>query len=496
MSELNDFIHSNRGLLIAPAGHGKTTAIAECLLQCPARTCQLVLTHTHAGIASLRKKFRAKNVDNSCYVLETITGFAQRYVLAFIGESFLPDENDKHYFDQAVSKCRELLNTSLVQSVITNTYNGVFVDEYQDCTEAQHKMIMTLAKNLPLHILGDPLQGIFSFDSQNLVDFSRDLSSFQQYDFLKTPWRWQKTNPSLGTAIFNMRQQLLQGEDINLCSDSGSQIFVEQYSKPHGEYDKEYIRWLQGVINKHYSDSFLIICPSYLDVTKHGQQHLRGNLSDRISLKSSFDFSNRFHIIDAIDSSEYYSVAKAIDKYIEQIRTNRKIKRLDRLVDILESLHINKTSVNKWIKGNHIISKKGKYTERGKELERLFQAFEGETNVEKLVLIIDYVMSLPDMKCHHKTVFHAIKASVAIARNNDLSMFDAMKIYKSRLRHQGRVIEGRCIGTTLLTKGLEFDTVIVMDTHKIEDARNFYVAISRACRKLVFVTDSPRVSFL
>ena len=35
MTELNDFIHSHRGVLIAPAGHGKTTAIADCLLQCP-----------------------------------------------------------------------------------------------------------------------------------------------------------------------------------------------------------------------------------------------------------------------------------------------------------------------------------------------------------------------------------------------------------------------------------------------------------------------------
>ena len=65
MTELNDFIHSHRGVLIAPAGHGKTTAIADCLLQCPNGVCQLVLTHTHAGIASLRKKFRAKNVPTS-----------------------------------------------------------------------------------------------------------------------------------------------------------------------------------------------------------------------------------------------------------------------------------------------------------------------------------------------------------------------------------------------------------------------------------------------
>lgn len=495
MAELNDFIHSHRGVLIAPAGHGKTTAIADCLLQCPEGTCQLVLTHTHAGIASLRKKFRAKNVPTSRYELETITGFAQRYVLAFKGNSALPDENDSHYFEQAVSKCKELLCSRLVQTVVTNTYAGVFVDEYQDCTTDQHEMIMLLANELPLHILGDPLQGIFSFDRQQLVDFNRDLSSFNQYDFLKTPWRWHNTNPCLGTAIFTMRQQLLQGEEVTLNANTNAQIFVEQYSKPHGEYDIDYNRWLRGVLNKHDSDSLLIICPSYRDVTKNGQERLRGDLSDRISLKSTFDFNNRFHIIDAIDSSVYYSVAKALDKYIGQILTNRKIKKLDRLVGILDSLRITKSSVNKWIKGNRFISKKSQNAEKGKELERLFQAFEAHPNVETLFQVIDYVMGLPDVRCHHKEVLYAIKSCVTIIRNNDLSVYDAMKTYKSRIRHQGRAIDGRCIGTTLLTKGLEFDTVIILNAHKFSDAKNFYVAISRACKRLVFVTDSPTVSF-
>ena len=495
MTELTDFIKCHRGLLIAPAGHGKTTAIADCLLQCPNGVCQLVLTHTHAGIASLRKKFKAKNVPTSLYELETITGFAQRYVLAFIGKSALPDEDDSHYFNQAVSKCKDLLYSRLVQSVITNTYGGIFVDEYQDCTITQHEMIMLLAKELPLHILGDPLQGIFSFDRQQLVDFNRDLSSFNQYEFMETPWRWRNTNPCLGTAIFNMRQQLLKGEEVTLCANTDTQMFVEQYPKSHGEYDIEYNRWLRGIINKHDSDSLLIICPSYRDVTKNGQERLRGDLSDRISLKSTIDFSNRFHIIDAIDSSEYYSVAKDIGKYIEQILANRKIKRLDRLIGILNALHLTKTSVNKWIKGNRIISKKSQNAEKGKVLEHLFQTFEEQPNVETLFQVIDYVMSLPDVKCHHKEVLYAVKSCVTIARNNDLSVFDAMKTYKSRIRHQGRAIEGRCIGTTLLTKGLEFDTVIIMNAHKFSDAKNFYVAISRACKRLVFVTDSSTVSF-
>ena len=58
------------------------------------------------------------------------------------------------------------------------------------------------------------------------------------------------------------------------------------------------------------------------------------------------------------------------------------------------------------------------------------------------------------------------------------------------VRGVGRKIRQFAVGTTLLTKGLEFDNVIVVNKgnkfnlNTISGKRNFYVAISRACRKL------------
>ena len=152
MIDWKEFICCNRGLLIAPAGHGKTTAIADCLLQCPIDSCQLVLTHTHAGIASLRSKFRQKNVPSSRYQIETITGFAQRYVLSLIGSSALPEEEDKSYFNVAIEKCCSLIQTSAVQNVIKASFSGIFVDEYQDCTTKRpHLCRRKMSTVLPLY---------------------------------------------------------------------------------------------------------------------------------------------------------------------------------------------------------------------------------------------------------------------------------------------------------------------------------------------------------
>ena len=44
-------------------------------------------------------------------------------------------------------------------------------------------------------------------------------------------------------------------------------------------------------------------------------------------------------------------------------------------------------------------------------------------------------------------------------------------------------------------KGLEFDTVVVYDANKFEDTKNFYVAISRACKKLIVITEALSFNF-
>ena len=68
-----------------------------------------------------------------------------------------------------------------------------------------------------------------------------------------------------------------------------------------------------------------------------------------------------------------------------------------------------------------------------------------------------------------------------------------MNQYKNKIRMSGRKVLGKCIGTTLLTKGLEFDTVIILWANLIRDKRNFYVAISRACKELYIFSNSYNI---
>lgn len=75
------------------------------------------------------------------------------------------------------------------------------------------------------------------------------------------------------------------------------------------------------------------------------------------------------------------------------------------------------------------------------------------------------------------------------------SCLERMKTYKNKIRIVGRKVKGKCIGNTWLTKGLEFDDVIILDAHKYKDCNNFYVAVSRACKNLYIFSETSTLKF-
>ena len=198
------FVDGEKSLLIAPAGHGKTHAIAECLKHTMGR--QLILTHTHAGIASLKDKFKKADIPSSRYNIETISGFLQRYVLAFYTGGDLPAQEDEGFHSAITEKALPIFQTRLTKAVLQASYCGIFIDEYQDCSISQHKVLMEMAGVLPCRILGDPLQGIFDFDGE-IVDFDRDLVGFEHFPMLPTPHRWESNgnNKALGNLMIGIR---------------------------------------------------------------------------------------------------------------------------------------------------------------------------------------------------------------------------------------------------------------------------------------------------
>jgi len=212
------FASKSRALVIAPAGCGKTEIIAKAVA-CQEEGRQLILTHTHAGVKSLRDRLRKLGVSSQRYAIDTIAGFALKYAISFPKSSGLPEFlPSKHDWNTVYPAGTRVLSSRVGRRIIGASYAGLYVDEYQDCTLIQHKLIMSLADVLPCRIVGDPLQGIFGFGGNVLIDWFQDvLPYFDKLPEPRVPWRWHG-NPALGTWLLKVRDCLVRGEPVDMRS--------------------------------------------------------------------------------------------------------------------------------------------------------------------------------------------------------------------------------------------------------------------------------------
>jgi DNA helicase-2/ATP-dependent DNA helicase PcrA len=474
MIDYKEFVTKDKSMLIAPAGYGKTYTISECLIHLEGKGKQLILTHTHSGVASLKEKFKQKNIPSSNYNIETITSFAQKYVLSFYNGKDIPSqENSKEYYPFIINKAKEIFKLNLVKNVISRTYFGLFVDEYQDCTTQQHALILSLAVLFPTHILGDYLQGIFGFNGESLIDMQSKIGMLgfinNQYS-LNQPQRWLRgNNCNLGLDLKKIRESLIKKEEINLTQYPSIKTFIfddRDLYLPYKDYYKEITKLLK-------EENLLIIHP---DST---------SINPRLNLVKKFN--NRLTLIESIDDKDFYKIANTAD----EITTDNVVSKLKELSYKL----FNKTGLNAWFNANGFKNKKiEKDRTSVKYLESIIEELKNNISFGKITSFLIGVKELQGVKSHRKELFNSFMKSLREADESKITASNAMANSRNLIRRTGRKVLGRCIGTTLLTKGLEFDTVAIINAHKFKCPKHLYVALTRASKRLLIFTNNVYLS--
>ncbi|KOH43485.1 UvrD-helicase domain-containing protein [Sunxiuqinia dokdonensis] len=462
------FISESKSLVIAPAGHGKTHCIVECLNL--SKNDQLILTHTNAGVAAIKEKIKKIGVKTS-YTVETICGFAQKYVEAFVKKQDIPEQDSEEYFPFIISAAMELFEKQAIRNVIKANHSGIFVDEYQDCTKSQHRIISLLSEILPTHILGDPLQGIFDFNNEDLVDFNTDLDEFKLTGVLSKPWRWVETNNALGDDLLKLRKEINHRKPI-LLTDFPS--FENHFFAENQLYDfrEQYNAELRKIIGKE--KSLLIIHP------------VSHNKNARAKLVKTFN--NSFYLVEAMDDREFYSLPKQIDG-----ADNTNIYSTIREISLML---FSKSKVNDWLGENRLKSKRDFQAKLLIEpLKKAFDSLSKNIQLKTIAYALKQIKQLPENKCYRGELYSDLLKAIEQANINKKTVFESMKEIRDSKRHIGRKISGKCIGSTLLTKGLEFDTVVILNAQRFECPKNFYVALTRASRRLIIFSDREEISF-
>ena len=442
---------SDRGTLVAPAGHGKTWTLARAVRFAGPR--QLVLTHTHAGVQSLRKHLAAAGVASEDVEVDTIDGYAMKWVTHYPGVAgWQPNESDPDWSALHPAALRVLMEPSVLQ-IVERSYRGLFVDEYQDCSVDQHELVRQLATALPTRLVGEPLQGIYNFPGSPAVDFKTAVwPEFPAVGGLDVPWRWHQS-PVLGEDLRRLRQELLRGDAPNLASYEAI--------------------WVRGP----HPAALSSVCRELVD-GGGTVAVLRANANQAHSTASRL--GGRYVSMEEVEGRDIVQAAQALE-------TTEGPSRVAVLLDVLERCTTKvvpdlKTARRSFEEGEAARVPRGR-------LGPLVTALNAVADTESLVRIpraIDLICS------HHGTVVYrpevpqTLKDALYIHEQADPSIALASAVRRARRQQRGRQLPSRIVSRTRLVKGLQFDHVVVCDSNDL-DANNLYVALTRGVSSVTVV---------
>ncbi|MBC3805797.1 AAA family ATPase [Undibacterium seohonense] len=458
-----------KGYVIAPAGFGKTHLIALAVKEANSR--QLILTHTFAGVNSVKAKMVALKVPSANYQVDTIASWALRLCLAYPKTSGwkVDSPNDKQWH-LLYKTCQDLLSKDFIRHVVTSTYKGIYVDEYQDCSNLQHGLVCVLAEILPCRVLGDPLQAIFDF-ADKPVDWAASIyPHFNCLGQLETPWRWNKAGaPELGAWLNAARATLEAGDKIDLSGALPKGIIkycVNANFLPTKQYSV-----LCGLLNL---DETVIALHGGDQQSKNKTHLLARTLAGKFSSIEEVEGKALFTFIRKLEAAK-----NATSKFLAALEFAKKC-----ITGVGEVL-VAKT-------------KRGEIAKAIKSTKPILipimnsaNLFLVEPSSKNLRDFLYLIINHSDTHVYRRDLLNRFINVLKIHIDGEASsLVESAEVFQRKFRHAGRPIRHtKLIGTTLLVKGLEYDHAVLLEADKL-DQKELYVAMTRGAKSLTIICTS------
>ena len=469
-AELNEIMEIPSAAVIAPAGHGKTEMIAEIVKYAVGK--QLLLTHTNAGVDAIEKRLQRHNVSKDKYTVTTIAAFCIKWCMSYdntgcFDKSLSPLNGKKEstaYYAQLYSGAKRIFDTAWAGTVLKATYTGIVVDEYQDCIQEQHEIVLAMNKHLPVRVLGDPMQGIFAFAGP-LVDWNH--LEFPVVNVATSPWRWSKSNPELGEYLMTVREALSpilvnQSCKVQISPQNRHVRIIDPSSFTGYSHLKELSRFSSVVYLTQWPKQQLDFCARMPGIFQYDEKQ---DCDELFSFAEKFDAKIGSELaLAAIGFAAVCStgVTTELKSYITNLKSNSfdfsRIKKHPDFRDILTKSAPNLTK--------ETVSKMLEWFSANKEIKQY-----------RSELLAEMIRSIKYATDHGMTVFEAanhIRKDASLQKR-----YTGFKFLSSR---------------TLLSKGLEFDCVII-DMRTPLSAKDFYVAMTRAMKKIYIISDTNTFVF-
>lgn len=468
---LEAMLSSSRSFAVAAAGCGKTELLSQIVSDRRSGR-QLVLTHTHAGVAAIKKRLADMNVPNEKFHLDTIAGWALRYGAAYPAISgFQQNAEADPDWDATYPGAEKVCRTTLGKKIISESYSGVLVDEYQDCTVRQHALVRALAECIPCRGVGDPLQSIFGFGNDPVVPWDTIKSDFQVVDdALTEPWRWRREgrNAALGEWLVTARKQLEDTGRIVIGSDAP----VTWVQRNPSIEDPE--AWADTCRNVSASSNETIVA---ILKWPNQCQDLARRLSGRWPIVERFDDPDLLRLGSKLVNADGAEVVEALVDFVS--------KRMTKIGTALN------TAV-KAIKAGRGVSR---ITKNRDHADRLYALATNPTPENALKWLNEILAHKDDWWLYRRECVYQLREALRHCTVKTFAELPNMVAEaRTRARHRGRLTHRRSIGTPLLVKGLEFDHAVLLWEPNHLSVEGLYVALTRSSKSLTIVSNSRTLS--
>jgi len=466
---------STRSFAVAAAGCGKTELLGQ-LVADQRSGRQLILTHTHAGVAAIKKRLADMRVPHDKFHLDTIAGWCLRYGAAYPAISgYHPGAEADPDWTATYPGAEKVCRTALGKRIISESYAGVLVDEYQDCSLKQHALVRALSESIPCRGVGDPLQTIFGFRDDPVVPWDTIKTDFEVVDdALTEPWRWRREgrNAALGEWLVAARKQLNETGRLVIRDDAP-------------------VTWVQHDAAMSPPEAWAAACRG-VDAPQSetavailqwpGEcKDLAKRMSGRWPIVERFDDPDLLRLgVKLVDASGAEVVEALVDFVSE------------RMTAMGTAL---KTAVDA-IKAGRGVSR---ITKNRDHADRLSALATTPTPANALAWLEGVLAHKDDWWLYRRECVYQLREALRHCTQDTLAELPNMvTAARTCARHRGRLTHRRTIGTPLLVKGLEFDhAVLLWEPNPRPGQRSIhpsvqglYVALTRASKSLTIVSRS------
>lgn len=460
-------LSSPRSFAVAAAGCGKTELLGQ-LVADPRSGRQLVLTHSHAGVAAIKKRLANMRVPADKFHLDTIAGWCLRYGAAYPTISgFHPGAEADPDWNATYPGAEKVCRTALGRRVLRESYSGVLVDEYQDCSLKQHALIGSLAECVPCRGVGDPMQTIFGFRGDPVVPWTTIQTDFDVVDgALKEPWRWRREgrNAELGEWLVEARQQLEATGRLVIRTDA-----PVTWVQPHHSLEPQEA-WATTckVVSSPTNETVVAILK-----WPNACRDLAKRMGGRWPVVERFDDPDLLRLGLRLVDADGAAVVEALVDFVSE-----------RMTAMGTAL---RTAVEA-IKAGRGVSRITKHRDHADRLSALAAA---PTPLNALAWLEGVLAHRDDWWLYRRECVYQLREALRhCGENAFVQLPDAVSAARTRARHRGRQTHRRTIGTPLLVKGLEFDHAILLWEQDHLSVQELYVALTRASKSLTIVSRS------